>query len=322
MNEKTKEDYRKLAANFYEKHMGPSTQITPKNITVTLLVKAEEFRPGYFRRLKNALAFDQKEKGFDKAAQRINATQNPLTKKNTPVMLKRKIKPKQKRIKSVDPQDLIKLDQAIRDKGDQELMAVLILGNTLGCRPNEMVGVKVLESGLIYVPGSKKADFVANGRKISRGGCERLIDLGNQKDVDRVKWAVKALEGAESGKAGVIHKLQSRMDRLTAKMWPRRKSRPTLYSYRHQLGADLKASGLDRKSVAYLMGHQSTESVEVYGDKRKSSQMRNMKPGISADGLPEIVRDKHKEAAFEKRTKQEKANQPRSFDSSAGPGLG
>ena len=52
---------------------------------------------------------------------------------------------------------------------------------------------------------------------------------------------------------------------------------PTLYSWRHQLGADLKASKLNRVLAAYIMGHQSTESVNAYG---------NSKTGNSARSLP------------------------------------
>lgn len=307
MNEKTEEDYRKLAAHFYKTKMGPSTAITPKGITDALLAVAGDYRPGSFGRLKAALAFDQKEKGFDKAAQRIKAVQNPLTAKDAPVMLKRQVKPKRKQIKAVDSSDLLKMAEAIKAKGDRELMAALILVNTLGCRANEIMDVRALGNGQVYVPGSKKAEFEARGRKITRGDVDRVLELGSPVDEQRVEWAVGVLSEAEPGKSGVVHKMQSRMDRLAKKLWPRRKAHITLKSFRHQLGADLKASGLDRQTVAYIMGHESTESVEAYGDRRKASQGRNIKPAVSQEKINEVVRDKHKEQAFQSRTKQEKS---------------
>jgi len=52
----------------------------------------------------------------------------------------------------------------------------------------------------------------------------------------------------------------------------------------------LKASGLDRKSVAYLMGHQSTESVEVYGRRNRGSKSA-LRVGQGVD--PNQVRETH-----------------------------
>ena len=41
-----------------------------------------------------------------------------------------------------------------------------------------------------------------------------------------------------------------------------------MYTLRHQFGANLKASGMSRIEVAYVMGHQATDSIGRYGDKR------------------------------------------------------
>lgn len=75
-----------------------------------------------------------------------------------------------------------------------------------------------------------------------------------------------------AGAPGVIHRVQSRLERVTLRLWPRRKARPTLYTLRHQMGAGLKASGASRAAIAYVMGHQSTQSVEVYGDRRSAKR--------------------------------------------------
>lgn len=43
--------------------------------------------------------------------------------------------------------------------------------------------------------------------------------------------------------------------------WPRRKGHVSLYTFRHQFSANLKATGLDKDSVAALMGHASNETA-------------------------------------------------------------
>ncbi|WVM87608.1 hypothetical protein UMZ34_13590 [Halopseudomonas pachastrellae] len=40
---------------------------------------AADYRPGYFRVLKNALSFDVRERGYPEAAKRIVLTPNPTT---------------------------------------------------------------------------------------------------------------------------------------------------------------------------------------------------------------------------------------------------
>jgi hypothetical protein len=40
-------------------------------------------------------------------------------------------------------------------------------------------------------------------------------------------------------------------------------------SFRHQFGSNLKISGRAPDVIAYMMGHQSTRSIEKYGDARK-----------------------------------------------------
>ena len=57
------------------------------------------------------------------------------------------------------------------------------------------------------------------------------------------------------------------------------------------MGSDLKASGMSRVEIAYAMGHQSTQSVEVYGNRRKASGRGGIKPAPNAD--MSMVRENH-----------------------------
>jgi len=100
MTPTTQDAYRKLAANFYKTRMGGQA-LTPKRIADSLQAAASEYRPAYWRRLRNALAFDQQEKGFKDAATRINATQNPITREGSTEAVPAK-QPRSKRVDIAD----------------------------------------------------------------------------------------------------------------------------------------------------------------------------------------------------------------------------
>jgi hypothetical protein len=112
------------------------------------------------------------------------------------------------------------------------------------------------------------------------------VTLDDPEGLDQVREAVAILEGVEMGP------IQDRISGAGRRLWPQRKAVPSLYSWRHQVGSDLKASGLDRKSVAYLMGHQSTESVEVYGRRNRGGKSA-LRVGQGAD--LNQVRETHSE---------------------------
>ena len=58
----------------------------------------------------------------------------------------------------------------------------------------------------------------------------------------------------------------------------------TMKSFRHQLGSNLKASGESDEAIAYMMGHQSTESISVYGNRRSGAGHKlHIRPAQDAD---------------------------------------
>lgn len=278
LREKTRSDYQGLAANFYAKRLGGEAP-TPKRIADALRQAGGDYRPGYWRKLRNALMYDQVDKGYFEAAQRLKETSNPVTTGKT----RGTVKTKQRRCKSISDADMQKLSKALNEKKDSELSSVVFIAHKVGCRPAEMAGIKRLSDTEIFVPGAKKS----KGNR----GLDRTITL-DKEVCDTIEVAVDNIRNMDSEKA--VHQLQSRLDRLTAKLWPRRKARPTLYTFRHQMGSDLKASGLSRVEIAYVMGHQSTASVDVYGDRRKSSGRGTVKPAPGAD--MSMVRENHDKA--------------------------
>jgi len=57
-----------------------------------------------------------------------------------------------------------------------------------------------------------------------------------------------------------------------------------MYTLRHQFGANLKASGMSAVEMAYVMGHQATDSISRYGDKRFGrAEAVKVEPASDAD---------------------------------------
>lgn len=264
MNESTKESYRKLAANFYRTRL-PGQPPSPKRIADALKAAAPEYRPAYWRRLRNALTFDQREKGYSDAAERINAVKNPVTREGSNIA----IKPKQPRTRRVTEADEAKLLKHFTDLNDREVTAALYIAMHTGARPAEMRGIVVVGENQVLIPGAKKSHSGARG-------ADRVIELPSNV-VRHVGVAVNCLQGD-------IGPVQDKIRAAGKKLWPQRKSVPTLYSWRHQLGANLKASGMNRADVAYVMGHQATDSADRYGHPRTARGGRVLpKPDKEAD---------------------------------------
>lgn len=256
MNEKTQSDYKKLAAHFYKNKLN-GEQPTPKRIADALKACASDYRPAYWRKLRNALAYDQQSKGYGDAAERINKTQNPATKDGS----KLDVKPKQKRIKAISGEDEKRLIDALMANKDHESYAAVRVCKALGVRPAELKHLELL-GDCVLIKGAKKSHGGSRG-------ADRIVEVSN-KSFNFIKAAIPVLNKADIGR------VQDRIRGMGKRLWPKRSAVPTLYTWRHQMGSDLKASGLNRMSVAYIMGHQSTASVNVYGNKRLGNGGRSL----------------------------------------------
>ena len=273
MTPATQDAYRKLAANFYKTKMGGQAP-TPKRIADSLQAAASEYRPAYWRRLRNALAFDQGEKGYADAATRINATKNPITLEGST----EDVPAKQARAKRIDSTDELALLKHFQKVEDRESWAAVMMARFTGARPAEFASITV-DGDTVTISGAKKSH---GGTR----GADRVIVLEKGKG-EHIKGALQNLRGANLGA------VQDRIRAAGKRLWPQRKAVPSLYTWRHQMGSDLKTAGLDRKEVAYIMGHQSTESVERYGNAKTA---RGGKVPRAADPKAcESVREKHSE---------------------------
>lgn len=252
MRESTKNSYRKLAKHFYQTYL-PDQAITPKAITDALKNRAPDLVPAYWRRLRNALEFDQRDQGFDKAGDRIKATKNPVT---SDPKKKNLIKKKRRKVKNISEQDEQRLIETLRagSSGDKFVYAAIFIVKHLGCRPSEIADLEFLQGGKVRITSTKKRDD---------RGLDRELKIENRKLYIVLQKNHLALCNADY--VDPIVYVQKRLDKITKKLWPKRKVRPTLYSWRHQMGGDLKASGKSRREIAAIMGHRSQQSVDVYG---------------------------------------------------------
>ena len=287
MNEKTKDTYRSLAANFYQQRVsGPPT---PKRLADALKSAAADYQPAYWKKLRAAIAFEQEEAGFSKAAEHIRGTKRPVG----------DLPPRRRRDKGVSEKDQAQILAHLEERGDRETWAAVTLARWTGARPAEMPGIEV-NGDQVSIEGAKKSH---EGQR----GADRVVTLDDSEALEQVRQAVAILDGVED-----IGPIQDRVSAAGRRLWPQRKSVPSLYSWRHQTGSNLKASGLDRRMIAYLMGHQSTESVEVYGRRNRGGKTP-LRPAQGADISK--VRETHKEPPSV-RLKQQEAHEKTIFKGS------
>jgi len=278
---KTADRYTKTATMFYARYLG-DTPPTPKKLADALRRAAPNYRKNSWMALRSAVAWHQQNEGYAAAAERVRDTQWPDDLPN---------RPPSGRPKKVTEADSKKIEALLAARVDDEgdpgavgLYAAYTFARVLGCRANEMPGVRVLGDGRVFVPGSKFTE--KNDR-----GLDRTLLITDPDDYAMVAWAVDAL-AAEPGydePANLMNAIQQRWRRMTEKVFPRRKHRPVLHSFRHQLGSDLKRSDRDRREIAYIMGHRATRSLQKYGDARSGRDRSTIKPGIPAEEVNELI---------------------------------
>ncbi|MQT92197.1 site-specific integrase [Pseudomonas helleri] len=158
-------------------------------------------------------------------------------------------KPKPSKIRSVPRADLKALYDHLKGNGFIDEAASLILANYLGVRPCEMRTITVINNQVHIIGGKKSAPL--------HRGADRTLIIENSKVLRLVRQAASWMSNCPRTNTAIRDRLRKECRAL----WPRRKHHPTLKSFRHQLGSNLKASGESAKALAYIMGHQSTDSV-------------------------------------------------------------
>jgi integrase len=278
MQESTKHSYRKLCAHFFSQHM-KGKELTRRTITETLVELAPQFSIAYFRRLKNAIAFDLTEREYSDAARSILEIENPVTAPGSPI--KKKLQPP--RAKHFSDEDYAVIAAHLLDKQHHEEWAALTLIKFTGARPAELKNMRV-KDGIIAIMGAKKSHA-------STRGADRFLTVDDAGTLSIIEACLMILNQSDKSMDAIRHRLRDE----GVKLWPRRNAVPTLYSMRHQVGSNLKASGKGARVVAYIMGHQSTSSVSVYGDRRRGDASA-IKVSPAQDAQLDKIRDRVKPA--------------------------
>lgn len=274
ITEKTAGEYQRIAESWLTKHVDRlGVQRTPRAIAVALEKWSDGKRPGAFRKMRRALAHHQREGGFVKAVARIEQVQRiGHGEANTT---------KTRRCKSVKESDHQRLLDDALEREDAVMAAALRVAHATGARPAEMPSMSWTKHPkddskiIVKVIGAKKNEE-------QNRGMDKFISL----DFDTALVAAMGdLQGIDERE---ITNLKRRVSRRSHTIFPRRKHPPTLYSYRHQMGSDVKAGAGDRRRAAAIMGHASQESLEVYGHKNASGGLDRDLPGVAAQSVQAV----------------------------------
>lgn len=258
MQPTTLKRYQTRAQNFYRSHCGESDPSSAQ-ICAALLACANEYRPNAFSVLKSALLNDQLARGNTDAATAIRKLLNPVTAPGSPLAKK----PKLKQIRKVPLEDFKALYKHLHAGSHLDEAASLVLAYWLGVRPCEMRTITVT-GNLVHICGGKKS------AELHRG-ADRTLVIDKPRILKLIEWAAHRMSNCQRTNTAI----RDRFRRECRSLWSRRKKHPTLKSFRHQIGSILKASGENPETIAYIMGHQSTESISVYGDGRSGADRKN-----------------------------------------------
>jgi|AutmiccommuBRH23_1029490.scaffolds.fasta_scaffold23399_3 hypothetical protein len=263
MNTDTQSAYVGLASNFYATRM-QGVELNELNIIGALLRAAPDYRPDYYRRLRNALAFDQKRRGNFWAAQEINRTLNPVTVLGLPR------KQKQQRPQKLSTADFEAWLRYLAERDMPVEAGALMVISLTGARPCELNGISI-DGRRIHVSGAKLSH---NGLR----GASRTLEAD-----DGVCNILRDALAAFKCQPRSMDSIRVALHQVATELFGRRKV-PSMYTLRHQFGANLKASGMSAVEMAYVMGHQATDSISRYGDRRTGrAEAVKVKPASDAD---------------------------------------
>lgn len=267
MKDKTQEGYEKLYIAFVKNIEG---DVTPQKLANELVARAREgISKSYWFRLKTALKHVQEARGYTKGVAKVDATTWPAD----------GIATKRNDAKKVTQDDYLKLTEFLTKHGKQVEHSAVVIAYHTGMRPDEMRQAYFNEKNELVIIGSKKNE------KLKRG-ADRVIKFDDDAINQEIRLHLENLQGSGKSKETI----QTSISRATHEAFKRRKSPPTLKSFRHQFGSELKAlikhGKMTKQEAAYMLGHQSTESLDRYGDVRMGNGMR-----ITVEASPESKAD-------------------------------
>ncbi len=268
-------EYIRIAENWLKKHIDASgNERTPKVISDTLVAWSDDKRPGTFRKMRSALIEHQGQHGFRKSVERIQSVERKDYDKKTDV-------PKRRRCKTVKQSEHEVLLQDAINRDDRLMVAALHIAYKTGSRPAEMPTMQWVKHPknsskmIVKIIGAKKNEQ-------QKRGMDKHISLDCDPDLAR---AIDTIRGADKRE---MTNLKKRVSRRSHAIYLRRKNPPTLYSYRHQLGSDVKAGIGDRRKAAAIMGHASQKSIQAYGHANAGGGLDRNLPAVAAQSIQAV----------------------------------
>jgi len=270
MLESTKIKYRKNVQGFIQKHFDKQNY-SEQNLLNKLADVAPNYTAKSFSNLKSALCFFLIERGKGELAIKIKGLENPCVKNKS--AKKRRLKKK-----TLNKREMVIISKAVTEKeNDFPLKSSYILARILGARPSEMQHITQTSSDTFLILGSKKS---VNG--------DRGLDRHVRVDKGLCHHIIRALAGIQKDR---INRVQERFNYLMKQIFKGKKITPTLYALRHQFCSELKSSKLSTTEVAYLMGHQSTRTMENYGYANAGSGNIKIRASCPASTIKATIRD-------------------------------
>lgn len=176
---------------------------------------------------------------------------------------------KKKGLKKAPSADEIIKSFSVNDNiSDRYALAFSVIA-TFGIRPAELQkGVKLqFHDGMIYA--------VVQGAKVGSDKGQKVRAMGSalRENNESDKVIMDAIYKA----GGEVVVTQNKKDYESLRKYLNRHHPGTsLYTYRHKVASDLKASGLQKRQIAEFLGHRTTDSQQYYGYSRSSSGGRSM----------------------------------------------
>jgi len=293
----------KTDIKFYESALRKHFDYNSKSENTSLKIQflntlGNEYPIATWRRFKALLIFYEQKMGNAETVKEIKDFKYPLS-----VEERNKKFIKTSRCKKVNEEDRAKIFEAsIHDKS---VYAAVKIADMIGARPSEIPSLEFTKSNLVIITGAKKTEDGLRGIdrwirlpeddyfELSRLHRDLLLEVKKIKEEEGEEESeaedeyIKKKERVRQINERAMRRIQDRLSTITKKLFPRRKARPTLYSFRHQLGSDLKASSFDRVKIAAIMGHASVDSVDSYGDRRSASG-RKLDIDVSDNSLEKV----------------------------------
>jgi integrase len=273
-----------------------------------LLAKCDNYRASSWRQVRAAVLFGLARQRAMKpsAACAIDAAIRRL-KSVTPAQAKKPPRTSHSKAKRLPERERLLICRealALRSRNGAWLAAYLLAGTLTGLRPSEWPDAQFRPSQtegfaweLIVKCGKN-----TNGRAHGPSRTLRWVALprGVVEAIDG--WLARARGAARAGRyKTIMGTLGAAMARITKKLFPRRRKRPTLYSTRHEAAARWKAAYVNGAEtieqrlhglavVAALLGHASdATATRHYGRPSRGSKAMDQLPLAVADPA-EIVR--------------------------------